>query len=155
MALTRNPSAPTADRGDDGVVLILALILTVILAVLVIAIASYATTGLATSEVTTGRTESNASASAGMTWAIEEFAAKRFLPDTHCAVDGADLQVPAGVAPYGTVEVTCSPRDDADNYPAVSIESTATVADQTRIVTVLLQVPNDQFSAQVRTWDAD
>lgn len=140
---------------DTGSVLILTLILVVVLALLVVAIARYATTGLTTSEVTTGRTESNAAASAGLTWSIDEFAAKRLLPSTACAAADTVLPVPPSLAPYGSVTVTCSPRDDIENYPGVSLRSTATASGQTRTIRVLLQVPNSQFTAQVRTWDAD
>lgn len=140
---------------DRGAILVLTLILAVLLAFVVLAIAQFATTGLATSETTTERTESNASASAAMTWVAEEFAAKRLQPDADCSVDDTALTLPAGVVPYGTATVTCSPSDEVGNHPTVALQATATVGDVTRTIDVLLQVPLDQYTVQVSTWTAD
>ena len=72
-------STSTAERRpdrDEGAILVLTLLLTVVLAVIVLALATYAATTLRSSDVTNGRTESNAAASAGLDWTIEQLAEK-------------------------------------------------------------------------------
>jgi len=148
---------PTSEQvhRDRGSILVLTLVLTVILAVVVLAIARYVTTGLQASEVTTERTETNAAASAALTWVIEEFSAKRLQPAADCSAYDTVLAVPAGVAPTGTTTVTCSPLDEIGNHPAVELLATTTIGGVTRTIEVMLQVPLTDYNAQVRSWDAN
>ena len=139
-------------RDDRGSVLIMTLILTVVFAGIAVTLAMYATTGLRTSKVTTGRTEGNAAATAGLYWVIEELTHKQVLP-----CDGLDPPipaVPAAIAPNGaTVTVTCSSVGTHGGHPAVLLAATGTTADgHTSMVEAYVQVPNDTYTSRVYRW---
>lgn len=157
--MTTRRSPLTREQTDRGTVLILTLILTVVLALIVLALATYATTGLATSEVTDGRNESNAVVSAGLTWYLEELSREDVLrPDDplDCSMPAPPpTAVPAGILPAGAkVEVSCTTVAEVGNHPTVELLGVATTANgTTRTVKVVAQVPRDQNTVQVRSWD--
>lgn len=146
--------APGDAARDDGTILVLTLLLTVVLAAIVMMLATYATTGLTTSRITTDRTESNAAATAGLTWAIEEFAKKQIVPEDPADCDSAPvtLPIPAGLA--DGVQVTCTTEAmSAGSNPQVRLEATApTARGGTRTIEVLLEVPAQQYTTQVNSW---
>jgi Tfp pilus assembly protein PilX len=142
----------STDR-DRGSILVLAMVLTLVLAFVTIAIARYATVGLATSQTTSHRTRSNAAASAALQWAIDEFAAKRLYPGVDCTTADTTIAVPAAALPYGSVTLTCGPSDEVGNHPTVDLTAIATVDGVTRTIDVLLQVPRDTYNAQIRSWE--
>lgn len=142
-------------RSDDGSVLILTLLLTVVLAAVVLALGTYAATGLTTSRVTTERTESNAAASSGLSYVIEELAKKQIAPESDC--DGV-IPVPAGVVSStgATVTIVCATQAEIDNHPTLLLTSTGITADGTeRVIEAVVQVPRTQYSVQVHSWSAD
>ena len=154
---TRHHAAQPHD--DEGTVLILTLLLTVVLAAIVLSLATYAAAGLATSRVTTHRTESNAVATDGLTWAIEEFSKKTLVPenDAHCNSAPVTLSPPAGLLDgSSTVSLTCTRQADIDNHPTVLLAADATLASGTnRTIEIVLQVPAGQRTTQVHSWVAD
>jgi hypothetical protein len=134
-------------------VLVITMLLTLVLAAIVLALASYAMVGVKTSKVTTERTESNAVSSSAVNWVIEEFAAKRLRPDLDCAVPDSVIAVPAGVSPSGTTSVTCTPQPEIGFHPTVLLDAVGTTATgMDRPINVLVQVPRDQYTIQVRSW---
>lgn len=140
--------------------LILSLVLVVILAVVVLAIASFGSTGLRTSRVTTERTASNSVASAGVNWFIEELAAKRVAPTDPmwCGDPGVTQSVPAGVLPESgaSVSVTCETRPKIDSHPTVRLSATGfTSAGVRRDIVAVVQVPSMERTTQVYSWTAD
>lgn len=153
----RSPSASSeTDTADRGTILILTLMLTVILAIVVLALASWSIAGLKTSKVTTERNRSNAITSSSITWVVEEFAAKRVQPQIDCTAVDTVIPVPAGVAPSGNTSVLCSPLPDIGFHPAVKLSALGTTADGTeRTISVVAQVPREQYTVQVRSWTAD
>ena len=143
------------DRSDDGSVLILTLLLTVVLATMVLALATYAASGLTTSGVTTERTESNAAASSGLSYVIEELAKKQIAPDSDC---DASIPIPAGLVSSSgaTVSVECTTQVEIDNHPTLLLTATAVTADgTTRVIEAIVQVPRDQYTVQVHSWSAE
>lgn len=153
---TEHRAEPRHRDGDEGTILILTLLLTVVLAAIVLALATYAATGLSTSRVTTERTVSNAAATDGLTWAIEEFAKKQLVPenDAHCDSTPVALSVPAGmVESAASLSLTCERQADIDNHPTVRLSAVATTAAGTdRTIDVVLQVPAAQHTTQVHSW---
>lgn len=145
--------------------MILTLVLTIVLAVVVIALATYATAGLATSEITTERNESNAVTSAGLSWYIEELQSKRIEPsDPTACDDGVTLPTPAPViVPVGalpanglSVEIGCESIGEIGFHPAVRLTALGTTLQgTTRSIEVVAQVPRSQYTVQIYTWTAD
>lgn len=162
------PSSKRSDRAsrDHGTILVLTLVLTIVLSLVVLALASYATTGLKTSEVTTKRTESNSVASAGLAWYIEELAANRINPEDDADIycddpPGLMTAVPPQVLPSNglKVEITCTllPEIDfIDNHPTVQLNAVGQTTDGTqRTIDVIAQVARDPHTVQIYTWTAD
>lgn len=145
-------TSSNAHRRDEGTVLVLTLLLTIVLAAIVLALATYATTALATSKVTTGRVESNAAASAGVHWYLEELAKKTITDDCIVEATGAAPAVPPAI---GDVAVACSVESPIDGHPAVRLVATGTAGDADRVVDVVAQVPLNSYTVQVHSWTAD
>lgn len=144
-------SQPQPER-DRGAVLILTLLLTIVLAAVVLALATYATAGLAASKVTTGRNESNAAASSGIQWYLEELAKKTISDDCTVEATGDTPVVPAAI---GDVSVACTVESPIDDHPAVRLVATATVGEATRVIDVVVQVPVSAYTVQVHSWSAE
>lgn len=87
------------DPRDRGAVLVLALVLTVVLSLVVVGLATYVSTGLRTSEVSTERTETTAAATAGLYFVVER------LSTTDPIACDASFGVPASATP-GDIGVT-------------------------------------------------
>lgn len=130
----------TGARRDDGTILILSLILTVVLAVIVIAIAGFVTVGLKTSRVTDHRNETNADGAAVITWAMEEFRAGTF-DLTSCGPNpGLDIPVPGVIAVNGaTTTLRCETTTAAGSFPIVYLRATASDGGTTRSVEAVAQ----------------
>lgn len=112
MVEKRNEETDEAVR-DQGLILVLTLILTVVLALVAMALASYAATGLRTSRVTDERIANEASAAA----AIEFVADTLATSDAGSADDpcGAATQFDSGFWPDGVeASVSCSVVNDAE-----------------------------------------
>lgn len=145
----RAPGADGEPQRDEGAILVLTLLLTVVLSVVVLALATYSTVGLATSRVTTDRSRGNAAASAALTWVIEELAAKRLTVD-EC--DGGTITFPSGLIDDGTATtVTCSPGAEVNDSPTVALAGRAVGGVETRIVAEI-QLPGDRYEAPVLSW---
>jgi Tfp pilus assembly protein PilX len=151
MAVTEEPTMD--DERDDGSVLIITLILTIVFASIAMALASYAVAGVRTSKVTTERTAAGAAATAGLYWMIEELTHKHVLP-----CDGTNPpppSVPANVAPNAaSVTVTCTYLGTHGAHPAIRLSATATTTvGHTASVDAYVQVPNDTYTARVYRWE--
>ena len=124
---------------------------------MVLALATFATTGLKTSRVTTDLTEANAAASAGANWAIEELAKKQIAPENtvDCDATPVDLGAPAGLfgSEIAALDVTCTTQAEIDDHPVVLLTAVATTVDgMTRTVDAVIQVPRADYTAQVHSW---
>lgn len=89
------------DHRDRGAVLVLALVLTVVMSLIVLGLATYVSTGLRTSSVSTDRTEATATATAGIYFVVER------LSTTSLVACNASFPVPQAAAP-GDIGVTVS-----------------------------------------------
>lgn len=146
---------PLGTARDQGSILVLTLLLTVVLATIALALATYATAGARASRVTTELTQDNVAATGAITWAIEEFAAKRLTPDGDCAQEAVGLDLPAGLV--DGVDLTCAIADDsALGNPQVLLEAGSAGRRTSRnAVSALVEVPTQQYLAQVNAWSAD
>lgn len=144
---------------DEGVVLVLTLLLTVVLATVVLALATYAMSGVSTSRVTTERTESNAAATSALTWTIEEFAKKQLVPENTSTCDSTPVTVavPEAIVTDATVLLTCTTDAVSDgNNPQIRLVAEAVTTDGThRTIEVLLEVPAAAYTTQVNAWIVD
>ncbi|MDW3215415.1 MAG: hypothetical protein R8G01_15545 [Ilumatobacteraceae bacterium] len=144
---------------DGGTILVLTLVFTVILAVVVIAIANFATTGLKTSSVATQRTDTNADASATMSWAIEQFSKKQLLPDADCgdAPASQPIVVPTALLPNGyTATLTCSQTTPIATEPMVHLVARVTPSGGApRTVEATVEVPKYTHGARIADWRVD
>lgn len=147
-----------SDGRDDGGVLVITLILTVVLAVVVVALASYVTAALRTSDVASERTESRADASAVLNWAIEEFAKKQLTPEDDCgeAPSFATIGgVPAELSGNGsTTTLECRQTTPVNSNAAVHLRAVST-GEQIRTVEATVLVPLYSHGAQVADWRVD
>lgn len=142
---------------DDGGVLVLTLILVTVMAVIVIALAQYVTVALATSDVASERTETNADAASAMNWAIEEFAKKQLRPDDSCgaAPAYAEISVPSGLATNGTaLTLECAQTTPITGEPVVHLVATSAGA-QERVIEATVEVPRYSHGARVSDWRVD
>jgi Tfp pilus assembly protein PilX len=150
------PTTPTTAAGrrrDDGSVLILTLVLSVVLSLVVIGLATFAATGLATSDVTTERNAVVASATAAVQYEIEELAHKRSEP---CS--DADTQIPLpGALAINDASLTlwCRPAGWFDGHPAAVLEATASNPQTSVTVSALVEVPRGKWRADVVGWSVD
>lgn len=144
---------------DRGAILVLTLVFTVILAAVVIAIANFATTGLKTSSVATLRTDTNADASATVSWAIEQFAKKQLQPDADCgdAPVSLPITIPSGLLPNGyTATLTCAQTTPIATEPVVHLVASVTPSSGiTRIVEATVEVPQFTHGARIADWRVD
>lgn len=140
---------------DRGTVLILTLLLTVVLAVVVIALATYVSVGLRTSDTTDLRSETNADGAAAITWAMEEFRTAG-LQATDCDSAGTTLTVPGVVAANGsTVAVICTSDAPIGSFPVVTLEATATKDGVSRQVKAVAQFSAAQAAVRTLDWSVD
>lgn len=151
----------TPNRSDQGVILVLTLILTTVLAVIVLALATYAVTGLRTSDVTTARTQNGTVTGAALDWYLEQLSNLSIEPsDQHpslCPDAGTPpLQVvPVGVlAPYGqTATIECTSVRNIGFHPTFRLVANAVTVDgKQRTTEVIVQLPYDQRVAQIHSW---
>ncbi len=139
--------------------MILTLVFTVILASVILAMANYATTGLATSDVPTYRTDTNFDASSTVTWAIEELTKKQLTPDADCGYAPAydPIPLPSGLVPNGySAALTCAQTTPITGEPVVHLISTVTSASgSSRFVEATIEVPRYVHDARVADWRVD
>jgi hypothetical protein len=148
----------THRRGDDGSVLVLTLIFTVVLAFVVLALAEYAGTGLRTSRVATMRTETTADASSAVSWAIERFAKKELTPDGACfeAPSYKEIPLPGGLLSVGvTVELRCAETTPMTGEPVIHLIAETHSGPSTRTVEATVEVPSYLHGARVADWRVD
>lgn len=145
--VTAGPVRPS----DDGSILILTMLLTIVLAAVVLALATLATAGLAASDVTTQRTAGSTAAANGANWALEELAKKQLDPGD-CGATATAIDVPAGLATGLTL--TCQDYGlTTGNHPQIRLVSTsASERGQDRFVDVLVEIPRQQYQARVLSW---
>jgi Tfp pilus assembly protein PilX len=109
----------TGSERDEGAVLVMVLVMTVILGVVACALATYATTGLRTSAVTDARTERVSAADAGLRVGVE------LLKKSPSACTGSvvinDL----------TVNVSCTAVSDASRLGPFRVTASVTVGSAT------------------------
>ena len=145
-------------RRDDGSVLVLTLIFTVVLAFIVLALAEYAGTGLRTSRVATMRTETTADASSAVSWAVERFAKKELTPDADCleAPNYKDIPLPGGLLTVGvTVELRCAETTPMTGEPVIHLIAETHSGPSTRTVEATVEVPSYLHGARVADWRVD
>jgi hypothetical protein len=133
------------------------LILVVVMSAIVVALASYVTVGLRTSDVASGRTESNADSANVMNWAIEQFAKKQLRPDDSCgdAPTYLTIPVPIGLLLNGsTTTLVCAQTNPIAGEPIVHLVATSTGV-QTRVVEATIEVPRYTHGARVADWRVD
>jgi Tfp pilus assembly protein PilX len=148
----------TRRRADDGSVLVLTLVFTVVLAVVVLALAEYATVGLRTSRAATMRTETTADASSAVSWAIERFAKKELTPAVDCdkAPYYREITLPAGLLSAGvTVDLTCAETTPMTGEPVIHLIAVTTSGPSTRTVEATVEVPSYLHGARVADWRVD
>jgi hypothetical protein len=141
-----------AEPSGRGSVLIGTLFATVLLGLVSVLLADYVTDGMRSAEVTARRAESEAAATAGVQWFLEELAAKRITAGCVLAGSGAVPSVPRAV---GDVEVECAVEPTVDGPPAVELVATGHADGIRRIVHVVVEVPPDEFTVRVRPSPGD
>ena len=142
---------------DAGSVLVLTLILVTVMAVVVVALASYVTVGLKTSDVASERTETNADAANVMNWAIEQFAKKQLRPDDDCGEAPGYLPIvsPGGLASNGSsTTLQCAQTTPITGEPVVHLVARS-IGDQTRVIETTVEVPRYSHGARVSDWRVD
>lgn len=153
--MVNNGRRSTTDRGS---VLVITLVLSVILAVLVLALANFVTVGLRTSDVASERTESNADASAVMSWAVEQFAKKQLTPGGDCGEAPTYVTiptVPASLSVNGsTTTLECAQTNPITGESAVHLIARSTGV-QARVVEATVLVPLYSHGARVADWRVD
>jgi Tfp pilus assembly protein PilX len=106
------------DQRDRGAVLVLALVLTVVLSIIVLGLATYVSTGLRTSKVSTDRTETTAAATAGIYFVVERLSTSSpFACDAAFAVPTAAVPGDIGVA------IVCSKLTTTESPAQYRLES--------------------------------
>jgi hypothetical protein len=154
MVNTRHSSG----RRDEGAVLVIALVLTVVMAVVVLGLAKFVTVGLRTSGVASERTETNIDASNAMNWVIEEFAKKKIRP-ADCADAGSgpytSLTPPSSLSANGSsTTLECARTRPLTAEPVVHLRATS-VREQTRFVEAVIEVPRYTAGVRVSDWRVD
>lgn len=106
---------PAPSRNDQGSLLIITLILTVVLASVVVAVTSYAAVGLRMSQVTDGRMARLAAAEAGIWWGAEQLVGGESCPGL-----SERAQEPGLLLNGEHVEVDCGPAYGSHIPPDVA-----------------------------------
>lgn len=143
---------------DRGTVLVLTLILTVVLAVVVLALATYVTAGLRTSETTNLRSETNADGAAAITWAMEEFrVGNRTVPaDCSDTAPTPTIPVPAEVSVNGSaIVLECSTDSSGSGFPVIKLSAEATKDDVRREVEAVAQFSLADGAIRALDWGVD
>lgn len=142
------------DQRDRGSTLVLTLLLTVVLASVVGAIAAYAATTLRSSRLASERAEGNAAASAGITWALEEFASRRLGP-ADCAGHDGPIHAPTNLLPDGTSILVACTLHEVEGVPTIRMSAWTERYDAgARQVDVDVQLPVGDQVPQVVGWVA-
>ena len=144
---------------DRGTVLVLTLILTVVLAVVVVAIASFVSVGLRTSDTTDLRSETNADGAAIVTWAMEQLRLGNLDVGVNCPSGGAavDLSAAGSIAANGSsVTLECSSGTQIGTFPVVTLSAVATKDSVRREVLAVAQVaPPPDAAVRALDWSVD
>jgi hypothetical protein len=140
-------------QGDDqGSILVLTILLTVVLAAIVLALATYSIAGLRSSDITTQRIEDDVAMTNAVNWAVEEFAAKHLLPDDACGESPTVIDIPNGLVDGAGLACEQEVESEA-GHPQVRLIATVTSASgQERFSEVVLEVPIMSFEAHIRSW---
>jgi Tfp pilus assembly protein PilX len=140
-----------ADRPrDQGAILVLALVLSVVMSIIVLALAQYSSTGLRTSRVSTERTERTAASTAAVYFTIEQIAMSSPLT---CP---ANSTLP-GAANPGDVGVTITCVELTPGVPPARFEIVAMTDDghPAGVVTAIVDVRDEMSpprSVRVADW---
>lgn len=150
MTPNDRPAARHAVR-DRGAVLALVLVLVVVMGAIVLGLATYATTALTSSAITTDRTDARNAASAVVTWQIEELTHKRAAPCT----TNSEVTVPTGLVAGAVATLRCVPDADVDGHPTALLVASATMPSGLSVaVSALVQVPESAYVVNVLRWTA-
>lgn len=148
--MSETPRRPAGDRGS---ILILTLVLTMVLSLVVIGLARYTMAGLATSDVSTERTERTAAATAGIYFVVEQLSVSA---PAGCPAQQvlASSVVPGDVA----VSVACSKVTTTESpaiYELVARTTDGHIAGQISVSVQVRTEMSSPRSVRVVEWDGN